>query len=225
MPDDHGTPGAEDPMDRPWRSGIAKQPVNDPVYLGQINLDGDGQADRKHHGGPDKAVCVYPRCRLDYWANRLDRDVEPGAFGENVTAEGQDETSACIGDVYRVGEAVVQVSQPRSPCWKLARYWNEKKLALWVQETGYTGWYFRVLETGYVQAGQSLVLEKRPCPEWTVMRANEVRYHRPEDLDAAAELANCSALGSSWRDTLRQRLEKRETQDDAKRLRGPNEPE
>jgi len=192
------------------------------VHLGWTNLEGDGQADTKHHGGPDKAVCVYPYDRLGYWAERLGRDVAPGAFGGNVTAVGQDETTVCIGDIYAVGEAIVQVSQPRSPCWKLARYWSEKKLALWVQKTGYTGWYLRVLETGCIAAGQALRLEERPHPTWTVMRANEVRYHATDDTEQAAELAGCEALGTSWRATLRRRAERAAQPDDVKRLVGPN---
>ena len=209
QPQEHGTPGAEDPMDRPWRSGIVKEPVAGPTRLGTTNLEGDGQADTKNHGGVDKAVCVYPMGRYPHWEARLGRDLPPGAFGENFSVAGQDETTVCIGDVYRVGEAVVEVSQPRAPCWKLARRWKAKKLALWVQETGYTGWYLRVLETGTVEAGQRLVLQERPYPAWTVMRANELCYHQTEDCDAAAALLACPALSVSWGTSLRQRVEQR----------------
>ena len=223
MPKDHGTEGAEDPMEKPWRTGFYKDPVEGAVYLGRTNLDGDGQANLRHHGGPDKAVCVYPTARYPHWRGRLDRELPFGAFGENFSLDGTDEEAACIGDVYTVGEARVEVSQPRSPCWKLARRWKEKQLAVWFQETGFTGWYLRVLKEGYVETGQALTLEKRPYPEWTIMRANEVRYHEKKDKELAARLAGCEALGASWRKKLRLRAERDFQPDEIKRLLGQNQ--
>lgn len=222
-PKQHGTEGADDPMDRPWRSGIFKEPKKDPVFLGETNLDGDEQADKKNHGGPDKAVCVYPLAHLPYWAERLGRDdFGPGAFGENFTVAAMDEASVCVGDVYAVGEARVQVSQPRAPCWKLARRWGEKKLALWVQETGYTGWYLRVLGTGTVAAGQPLVLEERPHPEWPIARVNDVRYGRDEDPAQIAALAGCEALAGGWRDRFRRWAQDADEENETPRLVGKN---
>lgn len=164
-PKERGTEGAADPMDRPWRSGIFKEPAGGPIFLGQTNLD---------------------------------------------------------GDVYAVGEARVQVSQPRAPCWKLARRWKEKKLALWVQETGYTGWYLRVLETGTVEAGQPLVLEERPHPEWPIARVNDVRYQREEDPAQIAALADCAALAGGWRDRFRKWTQREENGSETPRLIGKN---
>ena len=222
-PATYGAEGAEAPMDRPWRSGIFKAPAGGPVFLGKTNLDGDEQADQKNHGGPDKAVCVYPRGHLPYWAERLGREMGPGAFGENFTLGGADERTTCIGDVYAVGEARVQVSQPRSPCWKLARRWKEKKLALWVQETGYTGWYLRVLQTGMVEMGQPIRLQGRPHPEWTITRVNDVRYGRMQDPAQIAALADCPALASGWRDRFRQWAQSNEQNNEVARLIGNNE--
>lgn len=203
LPRDLGSAGAADPMDRPWRTGFFKAPVEGAVWLGPTGHDGDGQADQKHHGGLDKAVCVYPASRYPFWRERLDRDLPWAAFGENWTVVGQDEASVCIGDVCAVGETLVEVSQPRSPCWKLARRWGIRKLALWVQETGYTGWYLRVLRPGRVAAGDAVGLVERPYPEWTVLRANAVRYDRGASPADMAGLAVCPALGASWRDRLR----------------------
>jgi len=122
MPRTFGREGAVDPMERPWRSGIFKEEVDEPVWLGRTNLVGDGQADLKHHGGPEKAVHVYAAAHYPAWQRELQRaDLTYGAFGENFTVEGQTEETVCIGDTYRVGDAVVQVSQPRQPCWKPAR--------------------------------------------------------------------------------------------------------
>ncbi len=208
-----------DPSRQPWRSGIVKAPVAGPVHLGETNLDGDGQADLRHHGGPEKAVCVYPLAHYPYWTERLGLALGPGDFGENATIAGQDEASVCIGDVFVVGEALVQVSQPRSPCWKLARRWDRKKLALWVQETGYTGWYLRVLRTGRVEAGLAVVLGERPHPEWTIQRVNQLRYRQVDDREAARQLAACQALSEGWRERFR-RLAAGQSHDEAARLTG-----
>lgn len=227
LPAEHGTPGAEDPMDRPWRTGYFKQEVSGPVFLGSTNLEGDGQADPRHHGGPDKALCVYPAGRYPYWRERLKRKLPYGAFGENLTVSLLDEETVCIGDVFRVGEATIEVSQPRSPCWKLARRWREKHLALWFQQTGFTGWYMRVLEEGHLSVGQQWVLQDRPFPEWTIQRANQVRYGRVRGVDDAplaecGALAECAALGKSWRDKLLLAARGELEIDESKRLVGKN---
>lgn len=163
---------------RPWTTGIYKASVAGPIPLGRINLRGDGQADLVHHGGPDKAVCAYSADHWPYWRRVLSTEtLTGGGFGENFTLEGLTEADLCIGDMVAVGSTLIQVSQPRQPCWKLARRWQILDLALQVEQTGFTGWYFRVLEEGRVEAGQILRLVERPCPEWTIAAANRVMHH------------------------------------------------
>ncbi|MFB9903583.1 MOSC domain-containing protein [Allokutzneria oryzae] len=198
----------EDPDGRTWYSGIDKAPVTGPVMLRGTGLDGDEQADLRVHGGPDKAACVYPFARYPHWAGQLAvAELAPGAFGENLLVEGVTEDTACIGDVYSLGDAVVQLSQPRSPCWKLARRHRVKDLAVQVQNTGYTGWYLRVLQDGEIAAGQLLTLLERPFADWTVTRANQVRYGgTPAETSA---LADVPALARSWREKLAELAVKR----------------
>lgn len=218
-----GTPrilGTGESADRPWTTGFIKTAVAGPVWLGRTNLTGDGQADLVNHGGPDKAVCVYPAVHYPYWRAELGLALECGAFGENFTVAGLAEADVCIGDVWSVGGALVQVSQPRQPCWKLARRWAVKDFALRVQQTGRTGWYFRVLREGLVEAGDPLTLVERPEPGWSVARANEVMHHRKTDFALAAELATVPTLSASWRATLQLRVEKHIQPDAAKRLEG-----
>ncbi len=224
MPQDHGTADAPNPLDRPWTTGFYKQPVAGPVRLGKINLEGDGQADLVHHGGVDKAVLAYAAAHYAYWRQTLgQQDLPFGAFGENFTVEHLTEADVCIGDVWQVGnEAVLQITQPRQPCWKLARRWRVKTLALQVQETGYTGWYFRVLTEGSVAAGMPLVRIECPHPDWTIQRANHTMHAAKEDLAAAEQLASLEPLSASWRATLLGRVETRAPVDSAKRLIGPN---
>ncbi len=217
-----GEEGAADPMDRPWETGFVKGPVDGPVMLRRTNLDGDGQADTVHHGGPDKAVCCYPAAHYPDWRAETGlAELGFGGFGENFTVEGMAEPDACLGDVWRVGEALVQVSQPRQPCWKIARRWRIKTLTLQVQQAGRTGWYVRVLEEGAVAAGSPITLVERPHPDWSVARANRVMHHDKADLDAAAALAALPALAASWRDQLRGRVDERQGPDPSARLEGP----
>lgn len=194
-------------MEKPWTTGTFKDPVIGPIWLGLTNLTGDGQADLKNHGGPDKAVNAYPYEHYAYWAVLLGQDpLPPAALGENFTTVGAIEADVCVGDVFDVGEARVQISQPRQPCWKQARRWREKDLAVQMERTGRTGWYFRVLREGVVEAGNPIRLLARPHPEWTVAAANAVMHDRQDDLAAAAMLAACPALSASWRLSLGKRV-------------------
>lgn len=208
-PAEQGSEGAHDPMDRPWTTGFFKSPVVGPVFLGATQLDGDGQADLVNHGGVDKAVCAYPAGHYPDWRRVLGRpDLPFGAFGENFTIDGLSELVMCIGDVWRVGGAVVEVSQPRQPCWKLARRWRVKDLAARVVEIGRTGWYFRVLTEGAVSPDQPMTLADRPHKQWTIDRANRVMHHDKSDPATAAALAAIPALSASWRSTLLERVGK-----------------
>lgn len=205
LPQTRGRPDADDPMDREWTSGIHKTSVRGPVAASLTGLAGDGQADLKNHGGPDKAINVYPEDHFAFWQKELGRPCAPGSFGENFTTRGATESEVCIGDIFRLGTLVVQISQPRQPCWKLARLWRIADLPARVIATGRTGWYFRVLEPGVAEAPGNLMLTTRPHPEWPVSKANLVMYERKDDLTASHALAACPALSESWRTALSKR--------------------
>jgi MOSC domain-containing protein YiiM len=201
-----GDRDAADYFDQEWRSAIFKEPVAGPVWVGQTNVAGDEQANRQVHGGPDKAINVYPSEHLAHWLEALQLAMAPGAFGENFSTVGLSETEVCIGDVYRLGSSVVQISQPRQPCAKLARRWRLKDFAVHVIEAGKTGWYLRVLQEGEVEAGQPIELLERPYPKWTIAAANDVLYHGKQDTEAMQALAACPLLSSAWRADLQKRL-------------------
>ncbi len=176
--------------DRSWRTGFFKAVRTGPQWLGYEGLRDDEQADREVHGGVDKAVCVYPAEHYTYWRELPalnGAELGPGAFGENFTVDGMLEGGMCVGDTYAVGEALVQVSQPRQPCWKLARRWRVQTLAALVEQTGRTGYYFRVLRHGFVRAGDGFQLRDRPCPQWSIQRCNEVMHHAKQDEGRARE--------------------------------------
>lgn len=208
-------------MTRPWRTGFFKNPVEGLIGVGRTNLDGDGQADLKHHGGAEKAVLAYAAEHYPYWQKQLVLPTLPnGAFGENFTVVGQSEASVCIGDIYDIGDVQVQVSQPRQPCWKLSRRWQIQDLAWQVQTTGRTGWYLRVLREGTVESGLALILRDRAFPQWTIARANHLMHHELNNRAAASELASCPLLAPNWQKTLYKRATKNINPDSKRRLEG-----
>jgi MOSC domain-containing protein YiiM len=191
-----------------WVSAIHKRPVEGSIWVGSTNLAGDAQADLKNHGGPDQAVLGYSAEHYDYWKSVLpDVDWQYGGFGENFTIGGQDEDKVCLGDVYAIGKARVQVTKPRAPCYKISRRYGLKALTGLVEETGFHGWYYRVLQEGEVQAGQSVELIARPQPKISVRRMNEVLGAPEEFPDLAAEIATSSATTAGWRRKMRATLE------------------
>jgi len=197
-----GVAGAANPMDREWTTAFYKEPVRGPVYAGELGLDGDGQGDMSVHGGPDKAINIYPQDHHAYWLSNLGIEMPHGAFGENFTTQGMTEEDVCIGDIFRAGPVLLQITQPREPCWKLARRWRVKDLALRVQMTGKTGWYFRVLEEGIIEAPVELEFVKRLYPHWTITEANQIMHHRKENWKAAQELSECPELAQTWQTGL-----------------------
>ncbi|WP_146600285.1 MOSC domain-containing protein [Novipirellula aureliae] len=202
--DDVDSP-ANRPM-KPWTSGIVKQLVNGPVMVRCTNIDGDEQADLVHHGGVDKAVLAYSVLHYAFWKTQHQEvEWQAGCFGENLTLDGVTEADVCIGDQFEIGSCVLQISQPRQPCWKLSRRWNLPKLAVQVQQTRRTGWYLRVIKEGVIEAGQTMRLVERPYPRWTIEKANSIMFAKPRDPVQDQALAECTALSASWRETLGQR--------------------
>ena len=184
------------------RTGFGKRPIAGAVRLSRLNLEGDGQADLRYHGGPDMAVLAYAADHYAAWREELDwPDLPLGGFGENLSIGGANEDRTCIGDVWRAGSAVLQVASPRKPCHKIADFWGRPELLQAVARTGRVGWYLRVLEEGSLQAGDAVDLIDRPHAEWTVRRASEAARARrgPEAL----ALAQVPALSERWRAWLR----------------------
>ncbi|MCL4247477.1 MAG: MOSC domain-containing protein [Anaerolineae bacterium] len=199
--------GADAISQKPWQSGIFKFPVEGRVWLDTLNLVGDGQQDLENHGGPYRAILTYSADHYPVWREELARpDLPYGAFGENLTVDGIDETSVCLGDVYAVGEAVVQVTQPRLPCWKLARRWGIKDLTARVEARQWGGWYQRVLQPGYIQAGARYRLLERSYPQFSIRAILQMVKDKgapPEMLDT---LSKIDAFTPSWREWCVDRL-------------------
>lgn len=190
-----------------WVSGIGKRSAEGRIKLGSLGFEGDGQADLKHHGGPDKAVCVYCLEHYPYWEGALDMKLGAAAFGENITVSGLTEEKVRIGDIFRMGTALVQITQPRQPCYKLAFKYGKPNMPVLVQDTGYTGYYFRVLQEGAVARNDQLELVEASSHAITVAFANRIMHHEKNDLDAIRMILEVPELSASWRSTLMNRLE------------------
>jgi MOSC domain-containing protein YiiM len=201
MPRQLGTPGSEAPNQQPWFSGFMKTAVSGPVEVTLTGITGDGQADLKNHGGPDKAMLCYSADHFPFWSNKLSRDnISGGMFGENLTINQLSEDEVCIGDTFSIGDVIVQVTQPRQPCWKLGRRWNEPTLPKLVVKNGFSGWYLRVLAVGMIEAGQGYERTNRPNPAWTVRRAHETMYRKD------SKNADLPELSQAWRLDLNAKL-------------------
>lgn len=186
------------------QSAIARKPTDAPVAIGPLGLAGDEQADRRVHGGADKAIHHYARDHYDAWDAELGGHAllgMAGAFGENISTTGITETDLLIGDRFRLGTALVEVSHGRQPCWKLDHRFGGPGIMKQVVQTGRCGWYYRVLEPGAVRAGDALELVERGVSEWTVSRVFHLLIgggHKSDKI-ALIELAQLPQLAEVWR--------------------------
>ncbi|WP_175995684.1 MOSC domain-containing protein [Burkholderia stabilis] len=216
--------GASRPLaGTPHASAIDKRAVDSRLWLGTLGFAGDEQADSRHHGGPDKAVHHYAHDHYAWWSAQIGaRDVlaQPGAFGENLSTQGVTEHDVCLGDVFTVGGAVLQVSQSRQPCWKLNARFDHPRMAALVQQSGRTGWYYRVLHEGWVAPGDVLALHERRHPQWPLSAVLDVLYRRTLDMAALDALCDVPALPPGWRKMLDKRRAERQVEDWTKRLEG-----
>jgi len=221
------------PFTRPGsRSGIAKTPIARPVLASPNGLDGDEQGDLRVHGGPHKAIHVYPWAHYAAWSELLRNNAaalrllqQPGAFGENFSVQADaplDEHTVCLGDRWRIGPlAEFEVSQGRQPCWKLNDRFAQPDMAAQVQRSLRTGWYLRVLTPGPVAAGDAIELVARPHGDWPLARVLALITERNADPALLRELLKLP-LPPSWLKLFRGRLESGQIESWTGRMSGPD---
>ena len=203
-------------------SAIAKREVEGEVMLTGLGLEGDEQAEKKIHGGPDRALCHYPREHYLYWAQacpeQADRFVPP-AFGENLSSVGLDEKNVFIGDIFRWGEALIQVTQPRSPCFKVNFHFDIANLAALMQQSARTGWLYRVINDGAVSRDAPLELASR-LSDVSVYDAAAIAWHQPFDDEQYHRLLSAPGLSVSWTRTMQKRRDSHKIESFSRRLWG-----
>lgn len=216
--------GTARPYTRPGsHSGIDKQPRAGLIRITEWGLAGDEQGDLRVHGGIDKAVHHYPFEHYASWRDEMGAHPmleAPGAFGENISTQGLTEATVCLGDRFELGDVLLEVSQGRQPCWKLNDRFGVPDMARRVQDSGRSGWYYRVLHAGHAQAGDALTLIERPHPGWPLARLAALLYQRvldPAQLEPALELP----LVPSWRKIIERRLQHNAVENWGKRIDGP----
>ena len=190
-------------------TGIFKEPVERRISLRKLNLDGDGQADLENHGGPHRAAYAYPVENYGYWGRELGReDFSFGQFGENFTVEGMTEDDVHIGDVFRVGRALVEVSQPRPPCFKLGIKMGMPRFPKLFLASGRVGFYLRVLEEGEVGAGDAFERVGADPEGMTVREMSDLLFFESSNLRGAERALRIRALSPGWRGSFEERLAK-----------------
>ncbi len=203
-------------------SAIAKLQVDGELSLTEKGLVGDEQAEKKIHGGPDRALCHYPREHYAFWASEYPDQaglfVAP-AFGENLSTEGLTEKNVFIGDIFRWGEALIQVTQPRSPCFKLNFHFGISDIATQMQNAGKTGWLYRVILAGKVETDAPLTLVSR-LSDVSVYDACAIAWHMPFDDEQYHRLLSAAGLSTSWTRTMQKRRLSNKIEDNSRRLWG-----
>lgn len=194
-----------DSKGRSMITGIEKQRVQE-VYLSSQGFEGDEVADKKHHGGPDRAVCLYPAEHYIQWEQELGKTLPVAAFGENLTVTNMLEADVCIGDIYKIGDAVIQITQGRIPCSTIDRYTEANTLLKRLIETGYTGFLARVLEEGTICADSTIELVEKHPARISVLYCNEV-YFKNNDAIAMKQIQAVDALAEDWKEKLEKRIQ------------------
>ncbi len=181
-------------------TAYGKLPRTGAVFAHALGLHGDEVADKRVHGGPEKAVYAYSADNYSLWVSDYPQHIDrlvPGGFGENLLIEGLNELSIHIGDRWRIGGALVEVCQPRQPCVTMARWFDDPKMVKAMVKNGRAGWYLRVLEDGDMQPGE-IELEHRPQGAWSVAQVLAASYKSPPDPVELAALAQAPGLASGW---------------------------
>jgi MOSC domain-containing protein YiiM len=196
-----------------WRgkeveTGIFKYPTNSSIRLGKEDVEDDQVIERKYHGGIDKACYIYSADHYPYWEQLYpELNFQPGMFGENITIEGLDETQIFIGDIFQIGEAKVEVSQPREPCYKLGFRFNTQKVLKQFLNTLYSGIYLRVIEEGEVKVGDKLELIEKGYDYANLAECYRLAFHsKPEETDAIRRILSIEGLPSGFAKTLSKRI-------------------
>ncbi len=193
---------------KPITTGICKKPVSGQVTLRALGFDGDGVADTKNHGGPDKAICVYSLDHYPFWEKTLGVRLPAAAFGENLSVSNLKEDDVCIGDIFLLGTATVQISQPRQPCTTLAARYGRNDLVKLVINSGFSGFYFRVLQEGEVRVGAPLVLVEKDPNLISVSFANNIFHHDRKNREGIESVLTIPSLSESWQRSLQRLREK-----------------
>lgn len=193
--------------DKEIDTGICKQTVEEAI-LTKDGFQGDGVADLRYHGGPDRAVCVYPYEHYLLWEKEFKNSLPSSTFGENLTITNMLEKDVCIGDIFRLGDAVIQITQGRIPCSTITKRTNNPSILKRMVQTGYTGYLCRVLEDGIVRKDSKITLLEPHPKQVSILYGNEVYFHKTKDIEGINRVLDVQELANEWQEMLVNRLNK-----------------
>ncbi|MBP2079166.1 MOSC domain-containing protein [Oceanobacillus polygoni] len=188
-------------------TGIRKQTTEE-AFLTKDGFKGDGVSDLNNHGGLDRAVCVYPYEHYLLWEKEFGNPLQPATFGENLTVTNMLEKAVCVGDIFRLGEAVIQVTQGRVPCSTITKRTSNSALLKRMVQTGFTGYLCRVLEEGVVRKDSNMTLLESHPRKVSILYGNEIYFHKQKDIEGIKKVLAVEELADKWREVLMDRLSK-----------------
>lgn len=203
----YGDAQSKDFLEKEWQSASFKEVSHTPLFAHFTGFSGDEVADTVHHGGVDKAIFANSYENYAHWASFLEQKSLPfGALAENLTITGLHEQSVMLGEVHQIGTAILQVSQPRKPCWKISRRWNHKAFTNEIFTSGLTGWYYKVLQEGLIGLDDEIKVIQQKTPQISILKANEA-FREPEKYKSILEtILDIPSLASSYQESIVKRL-------------------
>ncbi len=202
----YGDKQGQDFLTKYWESGSFKEPTLEKLWAGKLGLEGDEVADKIHHGGEDKAIFANSYENYGEWSEFLGEEIPFGALSENLTISGLHESGVYLGNIHKIGEAILQVSQPRKPCWKISKRWNNKKFTHEIYATGLTGWYYRVLEEGFIKAGDEVVLLSQEEEQVSILDANMAFANPIMHREILEKISTIPSIAPSYRASIEKRI-------------------
>lgn len=204
----YGDKNSKEFLNKYWQSASFKDVEKDKVWAGKLCFKGDEVADKVHHGGAEKAIFANSYQNYEKWAEFLEEESLPfGALAENLTLSGVHESNVCLGDIHKIGSALLQVSQPRKPCYKISKKHNNKKFTNEIYTTGLTGWYYRVLEEGFIQAGNNIQIVFNEETKVSILEANMAFANPDEHRDILDKILTIPSIAPSYRASILKRVE------------------
>ncbi|UOQ84549.1 MOSC domain-containing protein [Gracilibacillus salinarum] len=189
-------------------TGFKKTPIHERDYLTMTGFEQDGQADLKNHGGPEKALLMYPQKHYAFWKETYKRTFDYPSFGENITIDGLTEKDLYIGDIFQLGQAEIQCSQPRQPCFKIAKTHGIPEMPKLVTETGFSGYYFRVIKEGYVSPDDILTKLEEDEDKVTPFEIFDCLFHDRKNTERMERYLSVQMLAPNVKNSFRKRIEK-----------------
>ena len=193
--------------DKEINTGICKQTTEE-AFLKKEGFIGDGVGDLQYHGGPDRSVCVYPFEHYLLWEKEFAKPLPPSNFGENLTVTNMLEKDVHIGDIFRLGEAIIQITQGRVPCSTITKRTNNPLLLKRMVQTSFTGYLCRVLEEGIVRKDSQITLLESHPKQVSILYGNEIYFHRPKDIEGIKRILAVEELANEWKELMENRLNK-----------------